>query len=50
MFLRPSPDKIYECFVEVSAPEVSGEGTKFNILYRKSNLTTPILKINSCSG
>lgn len=30
MFVRPSPDKIFECFVEVSAPEVNGEGTQFN--------------------
>ena len=31
MLFRPSPDKILECFVEVSAPEDSGKGTNWNV-------------------
>lgn len=31
MFLRPSPEKIFECFLEVAAP-ADGEGTFHFIL------------------
>lgn len=31
--VRPSPDKIFECFVEVSAPEVNGEGPVIKFIH-----------------
>ncbi|XP_068695190.1 DENN domain-containing protein 1A-like isoform X2 [Montipora foliosa] len=31
--VRPSPDKILECFVEVSAPEDSGKGPEIKFIY-----------------
>ena len=50
VLLRPSPERIFECFVEVTAPSDDGEGKLtdislyLGILCRKFRQTNPVLE------